>query len=859
MCDSSLVRTHTKPDTCGVPANEDDIRKVQCNHTAAAPDSRFGGGKGELLTARTFWAWRPTALLVLMLTPLMVGAPLTLSAYALDATSALTEWTIPTPDSQPTGLALDPSGKCCWFVESAGNKVAHLDPSTNSFREWAIPTPSSSPTSLALAVISGSPVVLGTESAKNNVFVFFPSTGIFKEYNLPEDPRPKYISIEPAEKQIRAWFTNLNGNSIGEIVYDTDSGTAELYRLTLPAGAGGGAEGVHAGPGVIWLAGVSAIVNWDIAASQFTTWAIPSHPSNQAAFVDVDQLGQVWYTSTSPGGTGTANYVGVLRNDNTYTEWQVPTVSADAQIISINPVTQNPWIAEGADKIAELDPSTGGIITNSQPTTTRSSLIRGELFTYVAGPMLPSTATVTPTSSTPATLSAEPFTEWMLPAGSRPHDLVVDASGDAWALESSANKVARISLKSDYVIKCDPSSLIVVQGANGTSTCTVTSIDGFTSAVELAGSWSGARAEGVAFTLPTPITPPPGRGVASTLIISAGPIASTGTFTFQVTGKSGSLTHAANLTVTIASGVADFAIMTSPTHLSIPPGASATSAVTIQSLGVFFSPVNLTSSGQPDGMAVVFGTTPITPPIGGTVSSLVTITLSGAPIGNHIITIAGISGSRSHSATITVEIPGNAGPCLIATATYGSELSDEVQFLRNFRDRSIMKTTAGSTFMVAFNVFYYSFSPTVAQFIREHQTARTIMKLALYPLMGILRIGAAVFDLFPMNHEAGAVASGLLVSSLMGLVYLTGPLTLVLVYSSRARRIARRSQVPIVAVLFSAIVAVAFITALGAPAVVTMAATSTIVLAGLAASALFASQAMAAIAAQTRIRKRIGG
>jgi hypothetical protein len=253
-------------------------------------------------------------------------------------------------------------------------------------------------------------------------------------------------------------------------------------------------------------------------------------------------------------------------------------------------------------------------------------------------------------------------------------------------------------------------------------------------------------------------------------------------------------------------------------------------------------------------MTVVFGTTPITPPIGRTVSSPVTVTLSGAPTGTHTITITGISGSLNHSTTITVEIP-STGPCLIATATYGSELSDEVQFLRNFRDRSIMKTTAGSNFMVAFNAFYYSFSPTVAQFIREHQTVRTVMKFALYPLMGVLRIGAAVFDLFPMNHEAGAVASGLLVSSLIGLVYLTGPLTVVLVYSSKARRIARRSQAPILAVLFSAIAAVAFMTVLGAPAVVTIAATSTIVLTCLAASALLASQAMVTIAAQTRIRK----
>jgi streptogramin lyase len=799
-------------------------------------------------------------LLVLMLTPLMVGGPLTLSPYALDATSALTEWTIPTPDSQPSGLALDPSGKCCWFVESRGNKVAHLDLSTNRFREWTIPTPDSNPTSLTLTMISGSIVVFGVESAKHNVFLFFPDTGAFREYTLPEDVDPQYISTEPGPSGtgITAWFTALKGGSVGEITYDPNSRLARLYQLRLPPAAGVGAKGVYALSGTVWFAGATGIVKWDMQGKQFTTWSVPSHPSIQPAFVNVDALGQVWFASTSPSGAS-SNYVAVLRSDNTFTEWQVPTVGADVRALSINPRTQNPWIAEsGQDKIAELDPSSGGIVTASRPTTSRFDPVAGAIFTHVAGPVLPSTVTVAPETSAPSMSSREQFTEWTLASGSRPLDVKLDDSGDAWILESSNNKVARLSLRSDFFVECDPSSLLIVQGTNGTSTCTVSSIDGFTSAVELSGSWSGTEANGVVYTLPTPVTPPPSRDVASTLIISAGPIASTGTFTFQVTGISGSLTHAANLTVTIASGLADFTIMASPTHLSIVPGASATAAITIQSLGVFFSPVELTSSGQPDGMRVVFGTTPITPPIGGTVSSPVTVTLSGAPTGTHTITITGISGSLSHSTTIAVEIPGT-GPCLIATATYGSELSDEVQFLRNFRDRSIMKTIAGSNFMVAFNAFYYSFSPTVAQFIREHQTVRTVMKFALYPLMGVLRIGAAVFDLFPMNHEAGAIASGLLVSSLIGLVYLTGPLTVVLVYSSRARRVARRSQVPTMAVLFSAIAAVAFITVLGAPAVVTMAATSTIVLAGMAASALLASRAMIAIAAQTRIRKRIGG
>src|SRR3990170_8794703 len=115
-------------------------------------------------------------LLLLMLASLLiVVTPNTRVAHGLDdVTAALTEWTIPTAGSLPTGLALDPSGNCCWFVESSGNKVAHLNPADNTLREWAIPTPDSNPTSLALTTISGSLAVLGTESAKNKVFLFFP-------------------------------------------------------------------------------------------------------------------------------------------------------------------------------------------------------------------------------------------------------------------------------------------------------------------------------------------------------------------------------------------------------------------------------------------------------------------------------------------------------------------------------------------------------------------------------------------------------------------------------------------------------------------------------------------------------------
>jgi peptide/nickel transport system substrate-binding protein len=783
-------------------------------------------------------------LLALMIMPLFSGGGSVTPPVYGDATATLTEWTIPTAGSLPAGLALDPSGNCCWFVESSGNKVAHLDPSTDTFQEWAIPTSVSSPTSLALTSISGSVIVVGTESAKNKVFLFFPGTRSFREYTLPvEYSGPQYVSVEVKGTQINAWFTEPKGDLVGELTYDSVSGTARVNQLKLPSDAGGGATGVHADAGIIWFAGNTALVKWDSASGRFTTWAIPVHPSTQAAFIDVDALGQIWYTSTGLGTVTTYSYVGVLRSDNSFTEWQIPTVGANAQAMSIDPVTQSPWIAErGEDKIARLDPSTGGIVTSASSRTTRPEVTMGVLFTGVTSPVLPSSATIAPATSTPVMSTTEQFAEWTLPAGSGIGDIVVDKSGEVWVVESSTNKVARLSLSSDFLVTCNPLSLMLSQDSNATSTCTVTSVDGFASGVQLAGSWVGPKPSGVFYTLPSPVSPPPGRGVSSTLIISASPTASVGTFTFQVNGTSGSLTHVVNLEATIATGVADFTLTASPSYLAIAPGGTGTSTITVQSLGVFFSPVTLTVSGASEGMTLVFGTNPVTPPVGRTTSSVLTVHVSGAPQGTNTVAIVGTDGSLTRSTTLTLQVTG--GPCLIATATYGSELSDEVQFLRNFRDKSIIKTNAGSNFMIVFNAWYYSFSPTVAQFIRENSAARTVTKFTLYPLMGILRLGAASFYLFPTNLEVGAILSGLLVSSLIGVVYVAVPLTALFACSRKSFRMARKLQAPVALILFGALAVVAFMTVFGGPAIPMMIGTAAIVLASLSTSALAASRAL---------------
>jgi len=46
------------------------------------------------------------------------------------------------------------------------------------------------------------------------------------------------------------------------------------------------------------------------------------------------------------------------------------------------------------------------------------------------------------------------------------------------------------------------------------------------------------------------------------------------------------------------------------------------------------------------------------------------------------------------------------GACLIATATFGSELAPQVQQLRELRDNKLLQTNSGSAFMSGFNQFY---------------------------------------------------------------------------------------------------------------------------------------------------------
>jgi hypothetical protein len=101
----------------------------------------------------------------------------------------------------------------------------------------------------------------------------------------------------------------------------------------------------------------------------------------------------------------------------------------------------------------------------------------------------------------------------------------------------------------------------------------------------------------------------------------------------------------------------------------------------------------------------------------------------------------GICGTGTHFVKgVCVADRQGGGGCLIATAAYGSEMSKQVQFLREMRDNTVLETESGSIFMNAFNSFYYSFSPAIADLERQSPMFKNTVQVAITPMLSSLSL-----------------------------------------------------------------------------------------------------------------------
>ncbi|MDC4220078.1 MAG: peptidylprolyl isomerase, partial [Candidatus Nitrosopumilus limneticus] len=104
----------------------------------------------------------------------------------------------------------------------------------------------------------------------------------------------------------------------------------------------------------------------------------------------------------------------------------------------------------------------------------------------------------------------------------------------------------------------------------------------------------------------------------------------------------------------------------------------------------------------------------------------------------------------------------------------GSELAPQVQLLREIRDNSLLNTESGTVFMKTFNEFYYSFSPTIADYERENPVFKEAVKLAITPMISTLSL------MENANSESEVLGIGISVIALNLAMYIGVPAIIVI-------------------------------------------------------------------------------
>jgi len=196
----------------------------------------------------------------------------------------------------------------------------------------------------------------------------------------------------------------------------------------------------------------------------------------------------------------------------------------------------------------------------------------------------------------------------------------------------------------NFTLSAKPSTVAITPGASGTSTITITPLNGFSGNITL--SASGLPSGVTASFTPNPAT------TTSTLTLKASATAATGTVTVTIKGKSGTLTNTTMLSLTGSATKQSFSLSASTKTVAIATGgASGKSTITITPANEFSGNVTLASSGLPEGVTASFSKNPATS------TSVLTLTASStATEGTATVTITGTSGSLSATTTITLTV-----------------------------------------------------------------------------------------------------------------------------------------------------------------------------------------------------------
>src|SRR5437762_1596387 len=180
------------------------------------------------------------------------------------------------------------------------------------------------------------------------------------------------------------------------------------------------------------------------------------------------------------------------------------------------------------------------------------------------------------------------------------YNLTVDGTGAPG--NRSTPLALTVSAAPDYTLSLAPAALTIAQGATGTTTLTITRTN-FTGAVTLS---LGNAPTGVTGSF-NPAAP---TGTSSTLTVSVGAAVLPGTYNLTVAGTGTAGNPSTPLTLT-ASESPTYTLSLSPAALTVDPGATGTTTVTIARTN-FTGAVTLSLGNAPTGVTGSFN--PAAPP-----------------------------------------------------------------------------------------------------------------------------------------------------------------------------------------------------------------------------------------------------
>jgi len=296
---------------------------------------------------------------------------LSLVGSGFTAVGQVDEFSVPTPNSGPWNLAIDPYNGSVWFTEYQANKIGRLfyiSGATYRFIEYSLPTPNSFPVDIAV------------------------------------DPNYWHTSLTPwgtIDLQTHVWFTMSGCDKIGRL----NAETGEIVEYSTR----GTPWGITVTPqSLVWFTQklgdrLAKLNPWTGLITEVT---LPVHsPGNEPLYLTNDTDGSLWFTESA------TNIVGKYApGTNVFQEFVVPTTASKPHGIAVTPrlwgsgVQTSPINHYGTYSVfftEEVGNKIGKIIITSGPWTTTKTVG----FISSASTTTSSATTVTTTASTTTTNS----------------------------------------------------------------------------------------------------------------------------------------------------------------------------------------------------------------------------------------------------------------------------------------------------------------------------------------------------------------------------------------------------------------------------------------------------------------------